>query len=150
MHHSFKPGHIFGIDFDGTCVNHAFPEMGEDCPGAVDVLKKIVAAGGKLVLWTMRSNTTESPVIEDPTLIKCGADSFLDHAIKWFSDRDIPLWGIQENPTQKAWTSSPKAYCHTYIDDAALGCPLLFNLDFSSRPYVDWAAVDAIIFPENK
>jgi len=28
-----------------------------------------------------------------------------------------------------------------YIDDAALGCPLLFDANLSLRPYVDWVTV---------
>ena len=32
--------------------------------------------------------------------------------------------------------SSPSA--QVYIDDAALGCPLKYNPEFSRRPYVNW------------
>ena len=39
---------IFGIDFDGTCVTHEFPNIGKDI-GAVPVLRDIVAAGHKLI-----------------------------------------------------------------------------------------------------
>ena len=43
------------IDFDGTCVTHEFPKVGKDI-GAVSVLKKIVEAGHKIILFTMRSD----------------------------------------------------------------------------------------------
>ena len=51
------------------------------------------------------------------------------------------MYGVNENPSQKSWTDSPKPYCHLYIDDAALGVPLESNPHVSSRPYVDWVRV---------
>ena len=60
-------------------------------------------------------------------------------AVNWFKKNDIPLYGINENPDQSSWTTSPKPYCHMYIDDAALGCPLIQELN--QRPYVDWYTV---------
>ena len=121
---------IIGIDFDGTCVSHEFPLVGNDI-GAVSVLKDIVESGNSLILWTMRSDNNKG--------------LFLSDAVKWFSDNDIPLWGIQRNPSQDSWTSSPKAYCEMYIDDAALGCPLRTDLSISSRPFVDWEEVRKIL-----
>jgi len=55
----------------------------------------------------------------------------------------VPLVGINGNPEQGSWTISPKAYAHIYIDDAALGCPLI--KPYQSRPYVDWKAVEIIL-----
>jgi hypothetical protein len=60
--------------------------------------------------------------------------------VNWLEERGIPLHGIQTNPTQHTWTTSPKAYAEMYIDDAALGCPLV-KTKYSNRPYVNWAAV---------
>ena len=66
-------------------------------------------------------------------------DDTLQDAIDWFKKNGISLWGINENPKQKEWTSSPKVYANIYIDDAALGTPLKYDEDdTSSRPYVDW------------
>lgn len=114
------------VDFDGTSTTHDYPRIGKDI-GAVPVLKKIVANGHKLIIFTMRSGDT------------------LLEAVQWFKQNDIPLYGIQTNPTQKNWTSSPKAYGHVYIDDAALGCPLIFDETFHSRPYVDWVKVEELL-----
>lgn len=69
----------------------------------------------------------------------------LADAIKWFIDNDIPLFGANENPTQKSWTSSPKVHANLYIDDAALGCPLIFDHAISSRPFVNWVMVEEIL-----
>lgn len=141
------PGTIIGLDFDGTCVAHEFPKVGKELPYCVDTLKKIVAAGGLIILWTMRSNHTVDPITSSPE-IHAKKGMYLDDAVNWFKKRDIPLWGIQTNPDQKSWTSSPKAYAHIYIDDAALGSFTMQDTAFSDRPYIDWALVDTFLFPE--
>ena len=131
------------IDFDGTCVTHEFPKVGKDI-GAVPVLKKLVEAGHKLILFTMRSNRALPNETVDPTIMDV-TGLFLDDAVNWLSNNEIQLHGINENPTQKNWTTSPKAYGQLYIDDAALGCPLLYNAEISDRPFVDWAKVEEML-----
>lgn len=120
---------ILAIDFDGTCVTHAYPIIGKDI-GAVPVLKKLVEKGHKLILFTMRGKDES---IKPDTL---------DSAIGWFNHHSIPLFGINENPGQSSWTASNKVYAQLYIDDAALGCPLIYDTTVSNRPYVDWKAVE--------
>ena len=39
----------FAVDFDGTCVTHEYPEIGQDI-GAIPVLQELVNRGHKLVL----------------------------------------------------------------------------------------------------
>ena len=110
------------IDFDGTVVTHDYPRVGKNI-GAVPVLRKLVDKKHQLILFTMRSGKE------------------LDQSVNWFKENDIPLFGIQTNPTQHEWTSSPKAYGQLIIDDAALGCPLMYS-DLSNRPYVNWVIVE--------
>lgn len=131
------------IDFDGTCTTHEFPNLGKDI-GAVSVLKDLVEAGHNLILFTMRSDRVIRSKINDNPEIQDVYGAFLTDAINWFKKNDIPLYGIQKNPKQ-GWTTSPKAYAHLYIDDAALGCPLIFNREMSDRPYVDWEKVRIIL-----
>jgi hypothetical protein len=126
---------IIAIDFDGTCVTHEFPKVGKDI-GAVPVLKQIVNDGHHLVLFTMRSDIV-NPTGEDNEL-HLESGNYLSDAVQWFKDNDIPLYGIQSNPTQHSWTTSPKAYAQLYIDDAALGCPLIVDETKSERPFVNW------------
>ena len=113
------------IDFDGTCVTHDYPRIGKDIH-AIPVLNKLVSNGHKLILNTMRSGKE------------------LQDAVNWFKENNIELFGINENPTQKRWTNSPKVYTHMYIDDAALGCPLKMDLNLSDRPFVDWEIVSTL------
>lgn len=127
------------IDFDGTCVAHEFPKVGRDI-GAVPVLKSLVANGHRLILFTMRSDVYVDLGItsEHPEIIP-QSGKYLSDALEWFRVNDIPLYGVQTNPTQYRWTKSPKAYGHLIIDDAALGIPLLTR--DHKRPYVDWVEV---------
>ena len=128
------------IDFDGTCITHEFPKVGKDI-GAVPVLKGLVKNNHQLVLFTMRSDIV-NPTGEDNEL-HLESGNYLTDAINWFKENNIPLYGIQTNPTQHTWTTSPKAYAQLYIDDAALGCPLIFGEH--ERPYVDWQMVYKIL-----
>ena len=112
---------IIAIDFDGTVVTHAYPEIGDDA-GAVPVLKELVANGCRLILFTMRSG------------------SLLKEAESWFRKRDIPLYAVNENPKQGRWTKSPKVHADLYIDDSALGCPIKF-VDGARRPVADWERI---------
>ena len=123
------------LDFDGTAVSHEFPNIGNDI-GSVPVLKRLVENGHKLILFTMRSHR--------PFLGMNGGDSrdTLAEAVNWFKVNDIPLYGINTNPTQKDWTDSPKSYGHLMIDDTALGCPLMYDTKISSRPFVDWGKTE--------
>ena len=132
---------IIAIDFDGTCVTHEFPKVGEDI-GAVPVLKELIKQGHQLILFTMRSNIVNPT--GDANELHLESGNYLTDALKWFKDNEIPLYGIQTNPTQHTWTTSPKCYAQLYIDDAALGCPLVYgnnHVQYKERPFVDWDAV---------
>lgn len=134
---------IIGIDFDGTCVTHKFPELGEEI-GAAPVLKKLVAAGHELILFTMRGNKKTPKDADIGDLHPDEDGKFLTMAVDWFKSHNIPLYGIQTNPTQHVWTDSPKAYCHMYIDDAALGCPVIED-PRSGRVFVNWEEVEQLL-----
>ena len=127
---------IIAIDFDGTVVTHEYPSVGKDV-GAVSVLEDLIYNGHKLILNTMRSGKE------------------LSDAVKWFENNNIELYGINENPTQKSWTTSPKVYAQLYIDDAALGIPLIEKLmekngfTINDRPYVDWLQVRKLLVKHN-
>jgi hypothetical protein len=113
---------LIAIDFDGTCVTNAFPKVGDDI-GAVPVLKRLVEAGHSLLLNTTRDKYNG-----------------LDDAIKWFKDNDIPLCSAVN---QANWTQSTKLFANLYIDDAALGCPLIHK--GKGRSYVNWSKVEKLL-----
>lgn len=100
---------IIAIDFDGTCVTHEYPNIGKQI-GASRVIQQLVDAGHDIILYTMRSGKE------------------LADAEEWFYNNIFKegweLYGVNNNPKQITWTTSPKVYAQLYIDDAALGCPL--------------------------
>ena len=115
------------IDFDGTIVDHCFPEIGTEAPKAIYWLKRLQDQGAKLILFTMRSDTSVGgPMLSD--------------AVSFLEDKGIKFYGINKNPDQDSWTESPKAYADIYVDDAAFGCPLIRPKGFR-RPCVDWETV---------
>jgi hydroxymethylpyrimidine pyrophosphatase-like HAD family hydrolase len=116
---------VIAIDFDGTCVTHAFPNVGKEI-GAVDVIKALVNKGHKIILFTMRDL------------------EYLTPAVAWFEKNDIPLYGINDNPGAK-WSTSRKVYADIYIDDMALGIPLKMDYNKSNRPFVDWTGVESLL-----
>ena len=115
---------VISVDFDGTCVTHEYPAIGKDI-GAQRVLNQLVDKGHRIILFTMRSG------IE------------LEEAKLWFARNDIPLFGVNENPEQHTWTTSPKPFSHFYIDDMALGCPL--KSDGKSRMFVNWDRIEQML-----
>ena len=119
-----RESRIIAIDFDGTCVEHEYPNIGLDVDGAVETLRRLNNEGHRLILNTMRS------------------DEKLEAAVRGFKERKIKLWGVNCNPEQSEWTSSPKVYADIYIDDAALGCPVRF-IDGVRHHVVDWSKVSA-------
>jgi hypothetical protein len=111
------------VDFDGTCVTHAFPHIGKEI-GAAPVLRYL-AQKHKLILFTMRCNTLDPMGYEYPCL---------NDACSWFKKHDIPLFGVNDNP-KAHFSTSPKVYADMYIDDRALGIPLR---EVDGGMCVDW------------
>jgi hydroxymethylpyrimidine pyrophosphatase-like HAD family hydrolase len=129
-----KSPSFIAVDFDGTVVTHEYPRIGVPVPNAIETLKKLQAAGHRIILYTMRSKKE------------------LYEAVSYLHDNGISLFGVNGNPTQQTWTSSPKVYAHLYIDDAALGTPLTYDPALSidnNREYVNWYIVESILKQQN-
>ena len=119
---------IIAVDFDGTLVEHRFPDIGPEVSEAFEWCRRFIANGAELILWTVRSDGQLSgPVLSD--------------AIMFCKNRGVRFIGHNMNPTQEPWSSSPKAYAELYIDDAAFGAPLVESKHAGWRPHVDWTVV---------
>lgn len=125
--------YIIAVDFDGTCVRHKFPYVGETLPNCVEVLQKLVEKGNLIVLNTMRDWVNTSPTDPNKTT--------MDDAIDWFVRNNIPLYSVQpHHHAEKILGSrSTKCYANIYIDDANLGCPL------DDQGSVDWFQVEKML-----
>lgn len=113
------------IDFDGTCIDKRYPGMGPDAPHAVEVLKRFIKDGHKIILNTARS----------------GLD--LEEAVRWFRKRNIQLYGIGDDP-ERDKEKGPKVHADAYIDDRSVGCPLMKPINFKN-PCVDWITIEVLI-----
>ena len=123
---------IIAVDFDGTVVEHVYPEIGTEIPHCRRVLKALVVKGHHLILYTMRSGKELKEAV-----------AFMKETI------GVPLFGVNANPSQHEWTDSPKAYANYYIDDAAIGVPLFHPVDNNRRPYVNWNGVEKLLKQNN-
>lgn len=118
---------IICVDFDGTIVDHCFPEIGKPVPGAIKWLKKLNKYGAKIILYTMRSDSKMFTTA-------------LSDAVRYLRENGVDLYAVNANPNQESWTDSPKVHAEVYVDDAAFGCPLISPRGFH-RPCVDWEEV---------
>lgn len=72
-----RPGNklTIAVDFDGTIVEHRYPDIGEIISGAFEVLRDLQANGHRLILWTVR----------DGIDLKNAVDFCLDHGIIFYA-----------------------------------------------------------------
>lgn len=132
------------IDFDGTCTTHEFPDIGKEI-GAVPVLKTLIKNGHQLILFTMRCDFNDIENLNDNSVTYNTPKKYLQDAVDWFNKHNIPIYGIQCNPTQKDWTTSSKSYAEFMIDDSAIGTPMLYHPQFSSRPFINWLQMSRML-----
>lgn len=114
-----------GIDFDGTMVRNKHPEIGEPIEGALDTVCDLICAGHKIILYTMRSGER------------------LAQAVEYLEDNGVKLYAVNENPSQKYWTDSPKIFCNIYIDDCSIATPLV--VPDKGKPFVNWEEVRELL-----
>ena len=122
---------FISVDFDGTCVTHEYPRIGKDI-GAEIVLRKLVSGGHNIICTTMRSSKDKIDTV--------------GQAMEWFEKRGIPLYGFNDNPSQREWSSSRKIFAHIYIDDQFLGVPLAEDSRISNRPFVNWVECAELLY----
>ena len=66
---------IIAVDFDGTIVEHRYPEIGREIPFAVETLKKLIEDRHQLILWSVREGR------------------LLDEAVEWCRQRGGEFYG---------------------------------------------------------
>ena len=58
---------IIAVDFDGTIVEHRYPEIGREIPFAVETLKKLIEDRPQLILWSVR----EGRLLDERSRVLC-------------------------------------------------------------------------------
>ena len=96
------------VDFDGTIVEHRYPEIGEEVPFATDTLKQLIADRHKLILWSVREG------------------KLLDDAVEWCRQRGVEFWAVnrdypEENGVESNNHFSRKIKADIFIDDRNIG-----------------------------
>ncbi|MFH2143767.1 MAG: hydrolase [Bacteroidota bacterium] len=93
------------VDFDGTIVEHKYPEIGEEKLFAFYTLKAIQKKGFKLILWTYREG------------------ELLDDAIAFCRENGVEFYAVNKNYPEEKFdeNTSRKIDADIYIDDKNIG-----------------------------
>ena len=98
---------IIAIDFDGTIVEHKYPEIGQEVPFAIDTLKMLIKDQHRLILWSVREG------------------ALLDEAVEWCRARGVEFYAVNkdypEEEKEKNNHFSRKLKADFFIDDRNVG-----------------------------
>lgn len=97
---------IIAVDFDGTIVEHKYPEIGNERPFATYTLRKLIEDRHRLILWTVRRGKE------------------LQEAVDWCKERGVEFYAVNRNfPEETVETNGgySKINAELFIDDCNLG-----------------------------
>jgi hypothetical protein len=105
---------LIAVDFDGTIVEHEWPRIGPEMPGAFQTLRDLIEAGHHLILTTCREDVGHR--IDK---------RYLTDAVNFCKDNGVEFVGVNETPIEhdfrQDWPTRRKVYANVYIDDTNLG-----------------------------
>jgi hydroxymethylpyrimidine pyrophosphatase-like HAD family hydrolase len=93
------------VDFDGTIVEHEYPEIGKEKLFAFQTLKELEKLGAMIILWTFRTGKE------------------LDDAVEYCRKNGIEFYAVNKNYPEEIFdeTVSRKINADIYIDDKNIG-----------------------------
>jgi len=93
------------VDFDGTIVEHEYPEIGKEKLFAFQTLKELEKLGAMIILWTFRTGKE------------------LDEAVEYCRKNGIEFYAVNKNYPEEIFdeTVSRKINADIYIDDKNIG-----------------------------
>ncbi len=94
------------VDFDGTIVQHRYPEIGAELPFAITTLQMLQREGHRLILWTVREGKE------------------LDEAVAWCFERGLEFYAINRDFPEETIENkhySRKLKADLFIDDRGFG-----------------------------
>lgn len=97
---------IIAVDFDGTIVEHKYPEIGRELPFAIETLKKLQKERHRIILWSVR----EGKLLQD--------------AIDFCRERGLEFYAVNSNYAEETLESthySRKLKADLFIDDRNVG-----------------------------
>lgn len=103
---------LVAVDFDGTIVEHRFPEIGPPLPGAIETLLALQKAGHRLILFTCREDGMDS-----------SGRKYLAEALDFCRERGVNFVSANETMGEDDFRpqGGRKVYADVYIDDRNLG-----------------------------
>ena len=114
--------YIIAVDFDGTIVEHKYPEIGEEMMFAFDTLKALQKKGHTLILWTYR------------------AGKYLDDAVKYCEQNGLKFHAVNKSYPEEVFdekTISRKINADIFIDDRNVG------------GFLGWGEIYQMLHPED-
>lgn len=129
------------VDFDGTIVEHRYPEIGEEKPFATETLKMLIKDRHRLILWSVREGR------------------LLDEAVEWCRERGVEFYAVnkdypEEDGTRNNNHFSRKLKADLFIDDRQIGglpeWGEIYRMIKSGKPFTRNAHTDDYIYPEYK
>lgn len=98
--------YVIAVDFDGTIVQHMYPEIGETIDGALEGLHNLAMDGHYIVIWT------------------CRVGKELIDVKNWLDNHGVIYDAININAGCVNFPTGPKIYYDILIDDRAYGCKI--------------------------
>ena len=96
---------VIAVDFDGCLCCHRWPEIGKANTEAIMELRRRVAQGDRIILWT------------------CREGELLDQAVAWCSDHGLVFDAVNENLPESIaafGNDCRKVSADEYWDDRAI------------------------------
>lgn len=97
---------IIAVDFDGTIVEHRYPQIGNELPFATSTLRMLAAEQHKLILWTVRRG------------------KLLEDAVEWCRKHGVEFYAVNKNFPEEIIDDGNcygKINADIFIDDCNLG-----------------------------
>lgn len=94
---------IIAVDFDGTIVEHRYPDIGPEKPFAIETLKKLAKEHHQLILWTVREG------------------KHLQEAVDFCRERGLEFYAVNRNYPEENHPHTRKLNAELWIDDRNLG-----------------------------
>ena len=95
---------IIAVDFDGTLVEHAYPQIGKPIPFAIETLKQLQKDGHTLLMWSVREG------------------ELLAEAKEYVESRGVTFYAYNQNhPEEDRATAPRKLNAEIFIDDRNVG-----------------------------
>lgn len=111
---------VIAVDFDGTIVEHKYPQIGKEMLFAFATLKALQLKGHKLILWTIRTG------------------DLLQEAVDYCKQNGVEFYAVNKNYPEEELDekTSRKLNADVFIDDRSIG------------GFIGWSEVWQTLHPE--